>query len=559
MNSARKRGIHILVAVFVTAIMTVAMVTPVFAQQGPEIRLTYVDDYADVPDVAIDSNGNVHIAFEVNDGKSGWGEIWYTMLDNDGSTLIDDTVIDDDNTERKPAIGVDSQDRVHIVWQSNSGDDIAYIQIDPYLDDMDGHAATLADITLVAKTILYSNDHQQDPRIAIDSNDNVHVVWENYDDYGIAYMQLNSGGGVVVPYTVVADTNSDSQRRPFVAVDSNDDPHIVWNDDMGTSKDEIFYAMLSGVDGSHLIGATLITPDDEENSKRSDIVVDDEDMVHIFWSDGRAEYEYAEIYYTKLDPSLHDQDGDPAVESAITVIDDTRLTTYDGKSSSCPQAAFQCGYIHVTWKDARWGGDPPEDVFYMVLDTDGTVEVPETALTTGSTLTYTHYYADNVIPVAVDSSGKAHAAWCDDRTENPEIWYTSYQGPACPTPTPPPSAEFSATPTTGPTPLEVQFTDESAGDFDTWSWDFGDGDTSDEQNPVHIYTHPGPFTVSLGVSGPSGNFTATKIDYIHPYTMRVGGEAYPVSKVSLLAPWLGLALLLAAGGGILTMRRRRAN
>jgi len=40
-------------------------------------------------------------------------------------------------------------------------------------------------------------------------------------------------------------------------------------------------------------------------------------------------------------------------------------------------------------------------------------------------------------------------------------------------------------------------------------------------------------------------------------TPGVGGEAYPVNKVSLMAPWLGLALLLA-GGGILVMRRRGA-
>ena len=39
----------------------------------------------------------------------------------------------------------------------------------------------------------------------------------------------------------------------------------------------------------------------------------------------------------------------------------------------------------------------------------------------------------------------------------------------------------------------------------------------------------------------------------------VGGEVYPVNKVSLIAPWLGLALFFAAGGGVLAVRRRRAN
>jgi len=44
-----------------------------------------------------------------------------------------------------------------------------------------------------------------------------------------------------------------------------------------------------------------------------------------------------------------------------------------------------------------------------------------------------------------------------------------------------------------------------------------------------------------------------------PYVGAVGGEFYPVNKANVLAPWLGLALILAIGGSILVMRRRRAN
>jgi PKD repeat protein len=48
-------------------------------------------------------------------------------------------------------------------------------------------------------------------------------------------------------------------------------------------------------------------------------------------------------------------------------------------------------------------------------------------------------------------------------------------------------------------PHAVFFTDQSAAP-DTWQWDFGDGNTSTTQNPVHSYTTSGSFQVRLIIS-----------------------------------------------------------
>ncbi len=53
---------------------------------------------------------------------------------------------------------------------------------------------------------------------------------------------------------------------------------------------------------------------------------------------------------------------------------------------------------------------------------------------------------------------------------------------------------------TGPAPLNVSFRDTSAGSPDAWHWDFGDNTQSDLQNPVHIYSTPGSYTVALTAS-----------------------------------------------------------
>ncbi len=81
----------------------------------------------------------------------------------------------------------------------------------------------------------------------------------------------------------------------------------------------------------------------------------------------------------------------------------------------------------------------------------------------------------------------------------------------------PPVAHFGADPIMGTRPLSVQFSDSSTGSIDTWSWDFGDGNTSTEQNPEHTYETVDTFTVSLTVTGPGGSDTETKVDYIAVY------------------------------------------
>jgi PKD repeat protein len=49
-------------------------------------------------------------------------------------------------------------------------------------------------------------------------------------------------------------------------------------------------------------------------------------------------------------------------------------------------------------------------------------------------------------------------------------------------------------------PFTFQFIDFSIGEADSWSWDFGDGNTSNEQNPVHTYTEEGAYFVTLTIT-----------------------------------------------------------
>ena len=77
--------------------------------------------------------------------------------------------------------------------------------------------------------------------------------------------------------------------------------------------------------------------------------------------------------------------------------------------------------------------------------------------------------------------------------------------------------DFIASVTTGDAPLTVQFTDQSfvgGVTIDSRTWDFGDGNFSNQQNPVHTYQTPGTYDVSLKLV--SGNYadSLVKANYI---------------------------------------------
>jgi len=76
-----------------------------------------------------------------------------------------------------------------------------------------------------------------------------------------------------------------------------------------------------------------------------------------------------------------------------------------------------------------------------------------------------------------------------------------------------PDAAFSAAPVSGAPPLNVAFKDETVQGAITvsgWSWSFGDGASSTEQNPSHAYTVPGRYTVALQTTTAAGVDTEQK-------------------------------------------------
>jgi len=128
--------------------------------------------------------------------------------------------------------------------------------------------------------------------------------------------------------------------------------------------------------------------------------------------------------------------------------------------------------------------------------TDGTTESMTVYYGTVGTYTVTHS-ASSSVTGASDSETKTN-------------YITVINGVGCI------GCNFTANITSGQAPLTVQFSDLSTGTPDAWYWDFGDGYTSTEQNPVHTYSSTGSYDVEFTATNTTAGISKTKAktDYI---------------------------------------------
>ncbi|MEC7059191.1 MAG: hypothetical protein VXW90_02890 [Candidatus Thermoplasmatota archaeon] len=207
--------------------------------------------------VGSDSSGNVHLVWTRNNLH-----LYYSMISPRGETLIDATQITNSGLHKvwHPDLAVDEYDRIHVVWADKAGQHaIMYTALSPWAAPMDGMASDDGTITAIDDTIISRRSQNRDwPSLDIDSQNNVHIVWQdNYDELGrffnqpqiyYSMIQPDIGSGAIV--TLFDDTLLTPiighKGHPDVVVDANDYVQVAWDDTRGGKVELAFIVDTSG-------------------------------------------------------------------------------------------------------------------------------------------------------------------------------------------------------------------------------------------------------------------------------------------------------------------------
>lgn len=197
---------------------------------SPEIKVnTNIDLSTQAkPVITIDDGNNTYIAWQ--DARDANYDIYAQKLSSDGQQLWSDTKINTDSTitnQLNPDIAIDSNDNIYIVWQDErNGDSDIYIQ---KYDSARTLQWTSGDIRVNSDTGTAS---QENPAIAISSTDKIYIVWQDYrnSDADIYLQILDAAGNKLLANDLrIADDLGD-QENPDIVITPSGYPTITWQD-----------------------------------------------------------------------------------------------------------------------------------------------------------------------------------------------------------------------------------------------------------------------------------------------------------------------------------------
>jgi hypothetical protein len=354
------------------------------------------------PEIAVDLLGNIHIVWHNNNNPYDvLYRCWNISTQSWGSPELVNVESTDDGYFT--AIAVDSDGNIHIVWQ----------------DDSDGWWGTDSTIFYRYKNattgiwsghinttdVITPNRNAGYCDIGLDPAGQPHIVWYESGVFDIFYRNWNSSLDKWMDIETVSEESTGISLGAAIAVDTIGQPHVIWydNSDIGevdSSAYDIFYTYRNITTGNWT-SIEVLSLGSTAGARYPDIAIDNSNDVHVVWRDERNDTS-GDIYYRFKNKSTE------------TWFDMKMASSFSGQSSY-PRVAANDQFAHIVWQDSTdylGAGSSDYDIFYRIFDISENIwsDVDLVSIESNETDTQTWYPS-----MAIDINGTAHIIWTDTK------------------------------------------------------------------------------------------------------------------------------------------------
>lgn len=407
-------------SLFVLIFLITLITSPVWAWT-PAQRLTWTAGDSSCPDVTIDSSDTILMVFQDDSWNYPTIDIFFKKSTDGGATWMalkrltwssGDSVF--------PQIATNSSNHILVVWQDNTSGNFEI-----YFRKSTNGGTTW----LPRKRLTWNSGSSISPAIAVAPSGKIYVAWcDNFKGNEEIYVKFSTDGGNSWSAINQLTWNPLFSTNPDIAVDKNNNVHVVWANMLVSTSTwgrEIFHKKSTNGGVSWSATKKITYDPNEEYENISPKLVIHGTKLHLLWkktwfrivwghgewvkytnsTDGGASWSWHKILdsYTYFEPSSSGYSyalADKAFGYSTTLWDIT---------------ADSSGNPHAVWNILRTSTDPYQ-IFYRYSPSGGSPwnYIKKMTNTPG----------DSRGPViVVDSTGTAHIIWQDDTPGNYEIYY----------------------------------------------------------------------------------------------------------------------------------------
>lgn len=370
------------------------------------------------PDLAVMDNGHI-VAVWGDDRNGGYTDIYFSKSTDGGKLFGDgepDTDIRVDNDpgdtyQRDPAIAT-SGNNVYVVWMDGRS---GYYHIF-FAKSTNGGASFTGFLRIDTQPTEVDLEF---PDIAVSPSGTICVVWHEKETFDIYYTESTDGGASFLPTIRVDDTGaaSSAQKYPKMAIDSEGDKYIVWQDNRSGSNDYDIYCAHASSSSTNFM-SNVVRVDDagatgSTSATRPCIATEGASNVYIAWKDDRTSAS-GDLYFDKSTDKGANFGTDIKVDdqSAGAPIQDRSSMAVDGG-----------GIIHLAWEDKRTG----KSEVYYANSTDSGANFGTNLRVTDSDIKINAPDHPNPV-IAAGDAHQVYVSWKDKREESDLNIYFSKWG-----------------------------------------------------------------------------------------------------------------------------------